>query len=99
MRAGGTTRRPDASDDVAALHALPRLHRERAQVTVTRRETELVLDDDQVAVVAGIRRRLDDAVGGRKNRLTFLRRDVEPLVEARFARERIRPSAKCSGEP
>src|SRR5439155_22889194 len=81
MRAGRAAGRSDVADDLAALHGRARLHREGAQVAVARREAEGVLDDDQVAVVAGIRRRVDDAVSRRENRLTFLRGDVETLME------------------
>src|SRR5712664_2080398 len=71
MRAGGAARRTDKADDVAALDALTRLDPVRAQVTVARCEAEAVLEDDQIAVVAGIRRGIDHAVGGREYRLAL----------------------------
>src|SRR3989442_8278573 len=91
MRAGGAARRTHKADDVPALDALTRLDPVRAQVTVTRREPEAVLEDDQIAVVAGVRRRIDHAIGGRKNPPDPFWRDVESLVEAPLARERIGP--------
>src|SRR2546426_10458635 len=90
MRAGGAARRTHKADDVPALDALTRLDPVRAQVTVTRREPEAVLEDDQIAVVAGVRRRIDHAIGGRKYRLALFGRDVESPVEARLAGERVR---------
>src|SRR2546428_12034186 len=64
MRAGGAARRTHKADDVPALDALTRLDPVRAQVTVTRREPEAVLEDDQIAVVAGVRRGIDHAIRG-----------------------------------
>ena len=58
-----------------------------------------MLEDDQVAVVAGVRRRLDGAVGRRVDRLALFGRDVEALVEARLAGERIAAAAERAGQP
>ena len=95
VRAGRAAGRADVADDVAALHRLARLDVEPAQVAVARRQPEVVPDDDQVAVVAGVRGRLDRAVGGRVDRLALLGRDVEPLMEAGLAGERIRTAAEA----
>src|SRR5207244_8919783 len=64
-----------------------------------RHETEAVLDDDQVAVIARVSDRLDRAVGGRVHRLAFFSGDVEALVEPGLAGERIAAAAEGSGEP
>ena len=68
------------------LTRLAGLHGERAQVPVARRQAEAVLEDDEVAVVAGVRRRLDRAVGRREHRLALVGRDVEALVDSRARR-------------
>src|SRR5262245_41958818 len=54
MRAGRAARRADIPDHLAALDRLSGLGRERTQVPVARRQTEPVLHDQQVAVVAGV---------------------------------------------
>src|SRR3989475_10466921 len=92
MRAGGAARRTHKADDVPALDALTRLDPVRAQVTVTRREPEAVLEDDQIAVVAGVRRRIDHAIGGRKYRLALFGRDVQSPVEGPHAGGRSGPA-------
>src|SRR2546428_8312787 len=99
MRAGGAARRTHKADDVPALDALTRLDPVRAQVTVTRREPEAVLEDDQIAVVAGVRRGIDHAIGGRKYRLAPFCRDVEALVGTRLPRGRNGPPAPRPGQP
>ncbi len=72
VRARGTARGADKADHVAALDVLPGLDVESAQVTVTRREAEAVLQDNQVAVIAVVGREFDRAVRGRVDRRTFL---------------------------
>src|SRR2546427_5565803 len=99
MCAGRATGRSNPADDVAAIHVLARLRHERAEMPVARRETERMLDHHEVAIVARVRRRFDDAVGRREHWIAFLGRDVESLVEAWFARERIRTSAERASQP
>src|SRR6476620_5530579 len=77
MRAGRTACGSDVPDDLAALDVLARADGVAAQVTVVRRQAEAVSHDDQVAVVAAVGCRLHRSVGGRKDRLSFLGRDVE----------------------
>ena len=55
--------------------------------------------DDEVAVVAGIRRRFNFAVGRRVDGLALFGRDVDALMEARLARERIAATAEVSAQP
>ena len=62
---GGAARGADVADDVAAVDLIAFLDREREQVTVLRLETEPVVEDDQVAVVALIGRSGDPARGRR----------------------------------
>src|SRR5262245_55640459 len=76
-----------------------RRHVEAAQVSIAGRQTEVVAEDDQVAVVSRVRGRDDLPVSGRIDGLTFFRGDVEPLVEGRFARERVRTPTEISSEP
>ena len=54
VRAGRAAGGADIADDVAALARCARLDVEAAQVPVARRQTEVVLEDDQVAVVARV---------------------------------------------
>ena len=79
VRAGRAAGRADVADDVAALDRVAGLDVIRAQVPVARRQAEGVLEDDQVAVVARVARRLDDAVGGGVDRLALFRGDVDAL--------------------
>ena len=99
VRAGRAAGRADVADDVAALDVLARLDVERAQMAVARRQAEAVLEDDQVAVVAGVRRRLDRAVGRRVDRLALVGGDVDALMKARLAGERIAAAAERAGQP
>src|SRR5438132_427183 len=99
VRAGRTAGGADQADHVAARDAVADLHAVAAQMTVARRETEGVLQDDQVAVVARERGRLDDAVGGRVHRLAFFSGDVDAGVVLGLAAERIAAAAEESGEP
>ena len=84
---------------LAATNGRAGLDRECAQVAVPRREAVPVFEDDQVAVVARVGRRFDDAIGGRVDGLAFFRGDIEPLMEARLAGERIASAAERAGEP
>src|SRR5262249_12091974 len=81
VRSGCPARRADEADDVAALDPGAGLHVVAAQMTVAGHETETVLDDNEVAVIAGVRRGFDRAVGRRVHRLTLLGRDVEALMK------------------
>src|SRR6185503_6251836 len=99
VRAGCAAGGADVAEHRTAADALAGLHGERAQVAVSRRQPETVLDDDEVAVFAGVGGRFDAAVGGGVHRLAFIGRDVEPLVERRLAAERIAAAAEGAGEP
>src|SRR2546422_1233137 len=99
MRAGGAARRTHKADDVPALDALTRLDPVRAQVTVTRREPEAVLEDDQIAVVAGVRRGIDHAIGGPKKPPAPFCRDVEVPVGAPPAGGRVGPAPQPPRPP
>src|SRR5204862_5902092 len=87
------------SNHFAAMHRGALLHVEAAQMPVTGRQTEVVSDDDQVAVIAGIGSGFDVAVSRREHRLTLFRGDVDALMKPWFAGEWIRASPKSAGEP
>src|SRR5438034_7638930 len=99
MRPGRAARRSDVADHVAALDGGADADRERTQMAVACRQPEPVLEHDEVAVIAGIGRRLDDAVGRGVDGLAFFGRDVETLMEPRLARERIASTAEGAGQP
>src|SRR5262245_50056591 len=99
MSAGRPAGRSDAGDDVATLHRLTRFRYEHTEMPVARRQTEIVADHHEVAVVAVVGRRLDDAVGGRVDRIALFGRDVDALVIRGLAREWIRASAKRASQP
>src|SRR5205807_100628 len=61
MRSRRASRRAHVADHVAALHLLALPHGELRQMSVSRRETETVIDHDEVAVIAAWRRQLGDA--------------------------------------
>src|SRR5229473_4054856 len=82
VRAGRTAGRSDVADDVAAFHRLAGLHFEHAQMRIPRREVEVVAKDDQVAVVARVRRGVHSAVRGREHRAASFRRNVDALMES-----------------
>ena len=77
------------------LTRLAGLDAEAAQMTVARRQPEIVLDGDEIPVLAGIGRRLDGAVRGRVDRLALFGRDVEPLMKRGLAGERIASRRTC----
>src|SRR5580765_6722000 len=56
-------------------------------------------EHDEVAVVARIGRRLHRAISSRVNGLAFFRRDVDALVIAGLARERIATAAERTSQP
>src|SRR5215831_15105406 len=99
MRAGRAASRSDVADDIASAHRLSGLHREAAQVAIPRRQAKTMADLNQVAVIASVRGRLDGSIRCRVDGITFLRRDVDPLVKPWFAGERIAPPAESPGQP
>src|SRR5262245_1297891 len=99
VRAGRTAGRADEANHVAASDRITGLHAEAAQVAVTRRQSELVLQHDEIAVFSRAFRRLDDAVGRRVDRLALLGRNVETLMETRLASKGIRAATEGSGQP
>ena len=72
---------------------------EAAQMSVARRQPEVVGEHDQVAVVAGAIGRFDRAVGCRVHRLALVGGDVDALVKAGLAGERIAAAAERAGQP
>jgi len=56
-----------------------------------------VLDDNEIAVIAGVRRGFHDAVAGRVDRLPSRRRDVDALVKTLFPGQRVAANAKPAG--
>src|SRR5437879_3444837 len=89
----------DVADDLTARDVFASFHGELAEMSVPRGQTETVGHDDHVAVVTGIRRRLDVAVSRRVHRLALLERDVQSLMETRLAGKGIVAAAEPSGDP
>ena len=75
--ARGTPGRSDIADDIAAVYGLTTLDVESAEVTVARRDPEVVAKDNQVTVFTFVRRGLHFAVGRGVDRLSLRRGDVE----------------------
>src|SRR5262249_3367545 len=89
MRSGRASGRTDVTDHLPAADRLSWFDGKPAQVSVTRHETETVVEDHEIAVVAGVSSRLHSAVGGSQNRLALFERDVEALVKPGLTRKRI----------
>src|SRR5687768_7773536 len=68
-------------------------------MTIPRLEAVAVFNDYEVAVIAGRRRVYDLAIGGRVDRVTLVRRNVEARVEIFFASQRIRAVAHARRQP
>src|SRR5262245_7639407 len=99
MSASGAAGRSDVADGVAALDDGTDLHGEAAQVPVARRQAEVVFDDHEVAIVAAVRRRFDEAIRRRVDRLPTLGGDIEALMEAALTGKRIGTAAEIPCEP
>ena len=97
--AGRAAGRADVADDVAALDALAGRDVEPAQMSVAGRQPEVVREHDQVAV---LRRRAPPIRRCRRpsrRRVALVGGDIDALVIAGLAGERIAAAAERAGQP
>src|SRR5438874_3524615 len=80
VRPGGTARRADGADRLAAMHLLALAHVERGEMAVERVEPTAVIDDHEAAVARVAPGEDHLAVAGRRHRKAVLRRDVDAGV-------------------
>src|SRR6266568_2651720 len=95
MRAGRTSGRADAANDLPDLDLLADLHFDLRHVAVARREAVAMVDLDHVAVAAAPARGFDDAVGGGADRVAGLAAEVEAAMHRGPAQEGVRPHTEA----
>src|SRR4029453_10381942 len=87
MRPGCAAGCADVADHVATLDRLSGPDDELAQMSVAGEESERVPQDDQIAVVAGVGSRINSRIRRGVDRIAFVGRDIDSLVEPMSAGE------------
>src|ERR1700730_16542878 len=99
MRAGRSAGRADEANDVTARDMLPAVHVEPAQMSIAGRQTEVVLEHDQVSVLARRAGGLDRAVSRRVDGIALVGGDIDALMKVRLAGERVGAASERPGQP
>ena len=87
----------DVPDGIAAMHMLSRHDRKVRQVAITGGNAMAVVDHDGPSVAAQEIGKGDHAVGGRHDRLSVSRSDIDAAVESAFPVEGVNALAKRTG--
>src|SRR3546814_14553796 len=95
---GGPSGGTDSGHNVAAIHLLPFTDRNLGKMPRARFNAPALGKVDHVAIASAPARLLDDAIGGRVDRLSGPSGHVDPGVHRRTAVEGIVADAEVAGE-